>query len=320
MDETGKFWRAVGEKFWPVGFGRGPEHADDWGGAEAAILASLKKENAASMSEEDRARLGMWAVVGSRWYHNGMPRVVVGHRHAASLMCTSMAPDLVADLKAPWDVFMVDIPSGMVPHPEAPHAQFQHALVLGLADGAWAMALPDTQHANVLELRGSSSLAALAADNARSGEPAARMIARLVVGVTAEIMEHRAAQYAERGAGAVRRDGRGAPVTRTFVVTRPVQVDCRPAVAAAMGGGRAVTVQSLVHGHWKAQPYGPELALRKRIHVEPYWRGPEDAPLALRPHRLRAPGQGEATGDEGEGAGAGSGSGSAAGSGGALVQ
>lgn len=41
--------------------------------------------------------------------------------------------------------------------------------------------------------------------------------------------------------------------------------------------GWKVRVQHVVRGHWKQQPHGPERSLRKRISVEPYWRGPEGA-------------------------------------------
>lgn len=39
-----------------------------------------------------------------------------------------------------------------------------------------------------------------------------------------------------------------------------------------------LTVRTMVAGHWKRQPYGEGRALRKWIHIEPFWRGPETAP------------------------------------------
>ena len=44
-------------------------------------------------------------------------------------------------------------------------------------------------------------------------------------------------------------------------------------------GGSSPKVQSLVSGHWKRQAHGPARSLRKLVHVEPYWRGPLDAPV-----------------------------------------
>lgn len=44
------------------------------------------------------------------------------------------------------------------------------------------------------------------------------------------------------------------------------------------GDGIPVTVRTLVAGHWKHQPYGQGRAERRLIRIEPYWRGPLDAP------------------------------------------
>lgn len=45
-----------------------------------------------------------------------------------------------------------------------------------------------------------------------------------------------------------------------------------------------IDVRLLVRGHWKNQAHGPGMTLRKLIHVEPYWRGPEMAELVDRPY------------------------------------
>lgn len=41
--------------------------------------------------------------------------------------------------------------------------------------------------------------------------------------------------------------------------------------------GWKVRVKHIVRGHWKNQPYGEGRGLRKRIWIEPYWRGPDGA-------------------------------------------
>ncbi|MBF0306746.1 MAG: hypothetical protein HQL41_13970 [Alphaproteobacteria bacterium] len=48
-----------------------------------------------------------------------------------------------------------------------------------------------------------------------------------------------------------------------------------------------VEVRLLVRGHWKSQVHGPGMTLRKLIHVEPYWRGPEMAELVDRPYLVK---------------------------------
>ena len=55
----------------------------------------------------------------------------------------------------------------------------------------------------------------------------------------------------------------------------------------ATGTSRKQMVRSIVSGHWKDQPCGPKAEKRKRIWIEPYWRGPEYAPLTNKVHVLR---------------------------------
>jgi hypothetical protein len=53
--------------------------------------------------------------------------------------------------------------------------------------------------------------------------------------------------------------------------------------------GWTQSVRTLVRGHWRRQPYGPENSLTKVIWIRPFWRGPEDAPVSIHPVRVRAP-------------------------------
>jgi len=38
----------------------------------------------------------------------------------------------------------------------------------------------------------------------------------------------------------------------------------------------SVTKRFVVRGHWKSQACGPGMTLRKRIFVQPYWKGPKE--------------------------------------------
>src|SRR5262249_31996760 len=116
------------------------------------------------------------------------------------------------------------------------------------------------------------------------------LLGRLVLGVLAELSSPEQVEAIERHRVFLGTRGasspRGAPKAWTFVLKRSVTVDCRDAVSDYLSRRKATTptVQVLVRGHWKRQAHGPGGALRKLIHVEPYWRGPEDAPIAVRPH------------------------------------
>lgn len=80
------------------------------------------------------------------------------------------------------------------------------------------------------------------------------------------------------------------PTRWEYVVGKPVQWDVREFVrnyvATGRPGGR-LGVQTLVRGHWKHQPCGPQSKERRFIHIEPHWRGPDNAPIAVRPHILK---------------------------------
>jgi hypothetical protein len=85
------------------------------------------------------------------------------------------------------------------------------------------------------------------------------------------------------------------PTCRTYVLGKNIEIkaDLRDAVRAYVDGKqhRAPSVQTLVAGHYKMQPYGPRNALRKLIWREPFWRGPEDGPIAVRDHVLSEEGE-----------------------------
>lgn len=111
---------------------------------------------------------------------------------------------------------------------------------------------------------------------------------RAFVGVVLELEGKSFRDEIAKGRPRSRALRRGIPKAWNFHLRRPVVVDCREWLKALAKGevSRSITVQSLVRGHWKNQPCGPGRTERKFIHIEPYWRGPEDAPIAVRPHIL----------------------------------
>ena len=80
----------------------------------------------------------------------------------------------------------------------------------------------------------------------------------------------------------------GPPTHRVVFVGRPISVDCRPDVRGYIRGTRhaAPAVQTLVRGHYKRQVIGIDRAGRKMIWIQPYWRGPEDAPILTHVHTV----------------------------------
>lgn len=234
----------------------------------------------------------LWMACFALWYDLGLPRVVLGHKHAASLMCTTMHASDVPELVAPWSAFMLDVPGGLIQNLDG--AAIDRVLVVDIEDGerertACAFVIPSRADVPVTTLLPSDSISELTGENS-SGAPYEQLSARLIVGAVAELSSHRPA--AESSPRCQRKtDPRGNPVTRTFELRRDVRVDCRPAVASYLTGSRgtAPTVQVLVRGHWKRQRFGVGRANSEWRQIEPYWRGPEDAPIALRAHRIGGP-------------------------------
>lgn len=57
--------------------------------------------------------------------------------------------------------------------------------------------------------------------------------------------------------------------------------------AGSSGSHGPLIVRTLVEGHWRNQAHGPRHSLRKLIFIDPFWRGPEDAPESIPTHVLR---------------------------------
>jgi hypothetical protein len=126
----------------------------------------------------------------------------------------------------------------------------------------------------------------------------ALLVTRLVIGVCVMMTERanytekrikldkKLGQYADPLRKAYEQRQSKLPEARVYLLGKPVKIDFRQAVKAFVEGRSRgpMTVQRLVAGHHKHQPYGPNSSLRKWIFIEPYWQGPSDSPIVVRPH------------------------------------
>lgn len=82
------------------------------------------------------------------------------------------------------------------------------------------------------------------------------------------------------------------PQTAEYVVGADVKVsiDCRETVSHYLLGERSSLpkFQWLVRGHWRWQACGPKMADRRRRFIEPYWKGPDKAPILVKLHVVEA--------------------------------
>lgn len=230
------------------------------------------------------------------WSENGFPTIEPGHRLAASLMATSVPQEYVDDfVRMPWRCFGFQIPKGLFTQEDG------FALALQARDGLFKLlAICDGR----MQLGAEPSLAdwSLKTLTFRTNEESnftpeevdksarvTELTGRLFLGLCLEMSSYRPSEPTTKTTpGHIQRATKPDVTPSIFKLTRPVNVDARPAVRDYAEGRRPAnpTVQVLVRGHWKMQVHGQDRADRKLIHVEPYWRGDENAPVAVRSHVL----------------------------------
>lgn len=246
------------------------------------------------------------------WLKCGLPHVEAGHALAASLMATSVpADELVGLVVPPWRAFVISIPDKLLPIPSGRGREsWARALLVETVERTpsgtnWQWLLASDEKDNFVwpswtttesmvkgtELMGSDWNNGR--KNAKEMRRLGKAVARLIVGTCIRMSDPRHFVHAGKPKnGSGKRDGRDSPIPTRFDTYRligDVKVDVRKAVAEYVRhGGKSPTVQSMVRGHWKHQTHGPGGTKRKLIHVEPYWRGPEDAPIAIRSHVVEA--------------------------------
>lgn len=223
------------------------------------------------------------------WAACGFPLVEPSHRLAASLMSTSVPAEHAEEFLAmPWRSFAFVVPSGLILDEPC------LALAGRAADGRVGMMSFATgmQIGTEPSLVDWNRIAFVNADgdwtdiDVDRAEREALMFGRLLVGLCAELTAHRPAAPISTQAG--KRSGRQREdsLPKIFKLTRNVSVDVRQSIRDFIDGraAKGPTLRVLVRGHWRLQPCGAGSESRKMIQIEPYWRGDEGAPVAVRSH------------------------------------
>ncbi len=260
-----------------------------------------------------------------KWTANGLPLIEPSHKLAASLMATSIPSEITAHgalETSPWSTFAVMIPSNLVRisavgkggdscvfwEPDTVFVEtcddFTRLLIFSIKGSflTWCFSelaeMGESTHDEFEEELWSMYSSGEVSDVKPVGTTAERMavsnaraqalISRLVAGVCLELDQPKYREVIAEGRKTGEARKSKTPKAWTFKLTRDVKVDCREWVRAYVRGDSESRpyVQSLVRGHHKLQAHGPGSLLRKRIHIEPYWRGDEDAPIAVKTHRV----------------------------------
>jgi hypothetical protein len=249
----------------------------------------------------------LWA---ARWAHVGFPQVVVGHKLAASLMATRVPPEAVSgEDPAPWPAYAIVLPNDFLPVVDRTAGGEAFAsyvlverwptwflIILGVAESSFFIVRTATTLAKMLDEDIEVDELGELGDYRAEARDARILsaVARLVIGVELELRDRTNVREPRPGRAKNRARESPEPAARTYVLTRGVLVDCRDEVVSHLRGERrnAPRVQVLVRGHWRYQAHGPGLSQRKWLQIEPHWRGPEDAPIAVRRHAMGEPGKG----------------------------
>jgi hypothetical protein len=253
--------------------------------------------------EDGNMLMRLLLIWSALWSECGFPQVVIGHKTAASFMATSMPREVATDdVRLPWKAFLIRVPRDLLefsPHrefvPEPEPVSRVHVVQWNKGDICILMSSP----LGLVAMTNPGELGDLAENMVDDSPPfldeplsdvekrALQLIGRLILGVCAEMSSpdglHAIAACARQ---ASRANSSTEPSLWTYTIRRDVKVDIRDAVRAYARGERSTTpnVKVLVRGHWRRQRHGADLAGTKVIHVEPYWRGPEDVPIAIRKH------------------------------------
>lgn len=274
-------------------------------------LVELSDDNGKTFLRTEKGGMNSLGLV--MWADNAFPVVQLGgHRYAAALMSTAAPHDF--PVRAPWSSFIIDLPVDML-HTTDEHGVKQPLVFLlvqhidlpvkavgepkiaswsftaltekGVSIQRWRQPLA----VFVKEVNGQDADLILPFDLEATSEDDRTMflLARLVVNTCIAMSDPLEVRPIgdhpkdwSRGPGRVNKE----PAYRTFKVGRAIEMDCRPALRDYIAGKRngPLTVQFLVRGHWRQQACGPAMTERRLMWIRPYWKGPEEAPILVRPH------------------------------------
>lgn len=299
----------MGQTLWAITYG---QHMND---LEAFTeCAREARDGTAEMSaHEADVSTSVWTQQYSfavKWADSGYPKLMTGHKYAAALMATKIDEEFAGDMHLPGKAFLVALPRGILEvafEDGLRRVDYDRISVATYDMGGRTMAsmflLDAGTQGGIMQVAVGATLEDVLfgdVDNAGELYPERAAIAdaekkkrvlvlarRLVVGLLLAMND--TANFKDRSYPAKRRgDGREEPAHRIVFFGKPVSVDCRPAIAAFIGGKRksAPSFQTMVRGHHKRQVVGIGRTGRRIIWIEPYWRGPEDAPILARPHMV----------------------------------
>lgn len=269
-------------------------------GNQISKFADLDEES--SEDKSNRLTEMHWA---ARWASFGLPVFQLTHGLTAALLLTEPPPFELADFHLPFPAFSISVPSTFVPFLEAggtSSAELINVHCFASADegdltsdllqidirtrmrNLW-FRKPVGEITSVereVYVFGGDSYTMIE-DDYRTIEVALRLVRNLAAWI--EIHGHGELENRQRKPGSSYTKNNAVAAPTVFVLGREIKIAPelrRIATEVALGEkhggpGWKLRMRYCVRGHWKNQVCGEGRQDRKRIFVEPYWKGPEGA-------------------------------------------
>lgn len=251
----------------------------------------------------------------TQWVSCGLPVIEMGHKFAAALLVSSVAKETVDALKRPWDSFMINVPAGLLTMHDPQKdimVEVGRVLVSNIenANGSWSFIAWDTgmtlslwrfglktEQLIIEDIAGGKDLGTISLTDLDNR--VAALIGKLIITTCAALTipemvtprNPKGHQAWVKAKGDISKlEGKAPP--QLFTVGKPITVDFRARVTSYLSTGstgKQLEVRTMVMGHFKIQNHGPKNGLRKTIWVEPYWRGPDEAPINAKVHVIKEP-------------------------------
>jgi len=304
MSMNAKFLMQIGHHLWTDTYKIGK--TDTEASTTCVNFAKFGEEKFPQLdkaSPENR-RLGMAMnaslyAFAAKWAHCGYPSIVTDHKFARALMCTKIEPEFANDIHVPGDAFLVQIPNDILISQDK---KFQWTtIVVARFDYGAMFLLMDDDLGNFQWIWGNSDIGFGvifkdgddipfdAGNETVHNRKNVLLARRLVAGLLLAMNDQ--CNFRTKSFPAKTKHGRNEPEHRVAFVGRPISVDCKKEIESFLSSNQdsshgMPSVQVLVRGHHKRQVVGIHRSGRRIIWVQPYWRGPEDAPILVRPHRI----------------------------------
>lgn len=214
----------------------------------------------------------------NRWHESVFARLEVSHKLAAAFCLTDIVDS--DDIRAPWLAWSLLVPNGLF-------GEDGPARIWCLGKRPIVLVFPARD--------GKGAGLASWAETDRRSPVNAGMVTSLVLSTCIALNNPERERVQKTGSWGVqsktpRRTGAPPEGTR-YVLAQPVSIDLRETVLEAMGKrsrvGGSPKAQFLVRGHWRNQAHGPGRSMRTLKWIEPFWKGPEDARILLRSHKVK---------------------------------